>query len=188
MLRVYVLLWVVTLLAGAAVAGFGLGGLVRHWLGLRLDPAATAPPSLVAVGSLAAHNLPVCGWPLLLGAAGAGHSRRRCLVADGLVAAALAVNVSLAGAAFGAYGGRLLAYVPQLPLEWLALAAGAGGWLSAGTRNDGRVRALAAVVTAAAVLGSAVVEIYAVPHGYGARRALAASAGGVKREPAATYR
>lgn len=188
MLRVYVSLWVVTLLAGAAVASFGLGGLARHWLGLRLDPAVTAPPSLPAVGSLAAHNLPVCGWPLLLGAAGAGRSRRRCLFAHGLVAAALALNVSLTGVAFGAYGTRLLAYVPQVPLEWLALAAGAAGWLSVNAGADRRIQALAAALTTAAVLAAAVVETYAVPHEPGGRRAVGGTVGVVKPGLASTYR
>lgn len=162
-LDIYVLLWAATVLVAVAVAALG-AALIRHWLGLRLSPAATTAPSLLAVAGLAAHNLPVCGWPLLLTAAGADRGRRRRHFAHGMVVIAVAVNVSLVGAALGAYGTRLLPYVPQLPLEWLALAAGAAGWLCARTRAALRGVRVAVALTAAAVLGAAAIETYAVPH------------------------
>ena len=94
----------------------GLGGLVRHWLGLRLSPGRDG--AAVVCRRSGAGGAQPAGVRL---AAAAGRRRRRSqppaeTFAHGLVVAALAVNVSLVGVAFGAYGTRLLPYVPQLPL------------------------------------------------------------------------
>ena len=163
--RVYALLWVVTLAAAAATASLGLTDAVRGLLRLSLSGDTTPGPSPRVFAVVALHNLPVCGWPLLLPAAGAYRSRRCKFAATGLVAGAVTANAALVGAALGAYGTRLLPYVPQLPLEWLALAGGAAGWAAQRSASDRRARTLAAGVVVAAVLAAAALESYAVPHG-----------------------
>ncbi len=187
-LLAYLLLWTVTLIAAVATRALGFADPVKALLGLRLSPAATVAPTLPAVAALAAHNLAVCGWPLLLPAASASDGPKRTLAGHALVCASLTVNAALVGAAFGAYGGRLLAYVPQLPVEWLALAAGAAGWFSLPARSDAGTRVRAGALVLAAVLAAAVGETYAVPHS--ARGSSGSSdpfGGGVKTPRRSTY-
>jgi hypothetical protein len=115
--------------------------------------------------SLAVHNLPIAAWPLLLGVVGAHHSHIGRGVADSLLAGCLAVNVLPVGAALGAYGPALLPYIPQLPLEWAALAAGASAWLLQRHRTLTVREGLALLaLTSCMLLPAAVLETYAVPH------------------------
>lgn len=160
----YLVLWAVTLTAAATTRALDLTGPARGVLGARLSPSATPAATLSGVAVLAVHNLPICGWPLLLPAAGASRTRKSRLAAHALVAGSLMANAVLVGAAFGAYGPRLLAYTPQLPVEWLALAAGAAGWLTRRARYDRQTRVMAAVLVLAAVLAAAALETYAIPH------------------------
>lgn len=160
----YVLVWAATLLpAGAvALAGGGAAGVVRGVLGLALRPDA-APAASAAVG-VWLHNLPICGWPLLLTPLGA-HRRRAWRVAGDLLVGGCAVmNALPVGAALGAYGGALLPYVPQLPAEWAGLAAGAGWWLAC-RRQAPRLRdALVwAALIAVLLLAAAAIETWGVP-------------------------
>jgi hypothetical protein len=75
------------------------------------------------------------------------------------------VNILPVGAAFGAYGVSLLAYVPQLPLEWTALALGAGSWLVQRQRPLSIPEGLACgLMIAVLLVGAAVLETVAVPH------------------------
>jgi len=160
----YLVLWAVTLTAAAMTRALDLTGPVRGLLGARLSSSATPAPTLSEVAAFALHNLPVCGWPLLLPAAGATRSVRGTLIADALLAASITANVMLVGAALGAYGPRLLAYTPQLPVEWLALAAGAAGWFTYRTRRHRRTLLKAASLVLAAVLAAGALETYAIPH------------------------
>lgn len=159
-------LWLATLLVAVLVsaAGGAPSSAIRGFLGLRLSAGATPAPTLGRMLALAAHNLPVVAWPLLLAPAGADRSRRGEALAEVLVLVSLAVNALLVGCALGAYGVRLLAFVPQLPLEWAALAAGASVWLDRGrgSRRLGALRLLC--VLAVLVLGAAALETFAVPH------------------------
>jgi hypothetical protein len=148
-----------------AIAGRSLSLPVHDLLDLRLSAASNPPPDLGRVLALTAHNIPVVSWPLLLGAVGAPRSRLGRLLADWLVLACVAANVAPVGAALGAYGAALLPYIPQLPLEWGALAVGAGLWL------QNRRRALSFrecigrfAVVVCLLLCAAVMETAAVPH------------------------
>jgi hypothetical protein len=161
---VYLSLWAVTLTAAGVTVACDLGGPVRGALGLRVSPTGTPAPTWSAVAELALHNLPICAWPLVLPAAGACRTRGARLAAHALVAASLSANAMLIGVAIGAYGSRLLPYVPQLPLEWLALAAGAAGWVAPSAWADRRVRVEVAALIGVALLAAAAVETYAVPH------------------------
>jgi hypothetical protein len=148
-----------------ALAGPPLVLPIRHLLGLRLAAGVNPPPHIEHALTLAAHNVPICAWPLLLGVAGAHRHRLATRFADGLVLACMVANTLPVGAALGAYGTRLLPYLPQLPLEWAALALGAGGWLIQRRRalaiGEG-LRCLALI--ACVLLCAALLETAAVPH------------------------
>jgi hypothetical protein len=159
--------WLSTLACAAcvALAGGSTQAWLRRLLGARLDPALNAPPALGHVLALAAHNLPITAWPILLGVVGVHRSAGWRLASDVLVGAALIANTAPVGAALAVYGSPLLAYLPQLPIEWAAVALGTSAWLIQRRRPLvlGEGIALFAL-TAAVVLCAAVVETVAVPH------------------------
>jgi len=163
----YTAIWAVTLMADAtvALAAGGLARLVRAAIGLTLTPAHNAPAQLDAVAVMAAHNAPIAAWPLLLGLAGLQRARFARGAADCLVLASMLANSVPVGAALGAYGTRLLAYVPQLPIEWAGLALGYGGWLVQRRREmSSRERALWLSLVLLAMFLAAIIESSAVPH------------------------
>jgi hypothetical protein len=159
--------WATTLASTAVVALVGrpLATPVRHLLGLTLSAERNPPPELGHVLALAAHNIPIASWPLLLSLLGAHHYRLSMRIADGLLLACILANTLLVGAALGAYGIAVLPYVPQLPLEWSGLALGASGWL-AGRRTAVTARESFSVFVLIAwvLLCAATVETVAVPH------------------------
>lgn len=164
-LRAYVGVWTLTfvLAAGAAVGTVGVRASVRHVLGLTLEPDPA--PQLGHVLDLAAHNIPIVSWPLLLGVFDLHRSRLGRGFADSMVAAYVVANVLPVGAALGAYGSVLVPYVPQLPLEWGGLALGACGWLAQRREALSLREALGLFALIVGVLVcAAVVETVAVPH------------------------
>lgn len=165
--RVYTALWLETL-GFAAIVALGGGALVdptRHLLALRLSARTNPAPSLGHVLELSAHNLPVAAWPLLLGAAGARGHRFARRLADTALLACITLNTLPVGAALGAYGTALLPYIPQLPLEWAALAAGAACWLAHRQEPHTAGKGLACLALIALLLVcAAVLETTAVPH------------------------
>jgi hypothetical protein len=166
-LYAYAGVWATTLTTAAVVGlvGHPLAAPARRLLGLTLSAQRNPPPQLGHVLALAAHNLPIASWPLLLGVLGAHHHRAARHVADGVLLACIIANTAPVGAALGVYGTALLPFVPQLPLEWGALALGASGWLgqrrAALTVQQGL--AIFALI-ASALLCAAIVETVAVPH------------------------
>jgi hypothetical protein len=166
-LEVYAAVWLATLAPAALVAivGHPLVLTVRRWLGLVLSARENAPPTVEHVLMLAAHNIPIASWPLLLGVLGAHRSRPGRWFADGVGIVSMIANTLPVGAAFGAYGTALLAYVPQLPLEWAALALGVSGWLIQRRRALTVSAGLGVfALVAVALVGAAVLETFAVPH------------------------
>lgn len=164
----YVGAWALTGLAATLVHAGGrpAAAIVREALGLNLVHRIVAVHPLASITALAAHNLPIAAWPLLLGVAGADRSRTGRSVGDALVLASSAANTLPVGAALGAYGAALLAYVPQLPVEWAALTLGAAAWITERRRPLSRVerlRWLAAI--SVSVLAAAALETMAVPSG-----------------------
>jgi hypothetical protein len=102
---------------------------------------------------------------LLLGVVGAHRHRLSRRVADSAVLACIIVNTVPVGAALGGYGGALLPYIPQLPIEWAGLALGASAWLLQRDRSLAVPEGLAIfVLTAGVLLCAALVETVAVPH------------------------
>jgi hypothetical protein len=160
-------IWAPTLTPAAVVeiAGRPLTVPVERWLGLTLNAQHTPAPQLAHALALACHNIPIASWPLLLGALGAHQHRASRYLADGMLAMSTMANTLPVGAAIGAYGTALLPYLPQLPLEWGALALGTSGWLmqrrqplavSETVRMFGLIAAL--------LICAAVAETFAVPH------------------------
>jgi hypothetical protein len=165
--RAYAAVWTATLSSTGlvAISGAGLKSCVRQLLGLHLNPASNPPPDIEHVLALAAHNVPIASWPLLLGVVGAHKHRLGRRLADTVLLAWIIVNTMPVGAALGAYGLTPLPYLPQLPLEWAGLALGLGAWsVQRGhplTIQDGL--ALLGLIVLVLVTAAAV-EVIAVPH------------------------
>lgn len=166
-LTAYTATWTLTLSAGALVAidRARLGRPVRRLLDLSLSPEHNPPPNIAHVLVLLVHNLPLAAWPLLLGVVGAHSNRLTRSIADVTVVGWLAANVLPVGAALGAYGSRLLIYLPQVPFEWAALALGAGAWIE---QRHGKLATREGVVIlgliGGALLCAATLETVTVPH------------------------
>ncbi len=163
----YAGVWAATLAPTALVVLVGrpLALPTRRLLGLALSAQRNPAPHVGHVFVLAAHNIPIASWPLLLGVLGAHRHRLAMHVADGVLLACIIANTLPVGAALGAYGTAVLPFLPQLPLEWGGLALGASGWLVQ------RRRALTVsegiglfALTVAVLLCAAVLETVAVPH------------------------
>jgi hypothetical protein len=167
-LYAYAAVWTVTLTAAAAVAlaGRPLVRPVRRVLGLTLDAQQrNPPPQLGHVLELAAHNIPVACWPLLLGVLGVHRDRLATHVADGLLLACMITNTLPVGAAIGAYGTPVLPYLPQLPLEWGGLALGASGWLVQRHRPLSLAGGVSVFALSSVLLFcAALIETVATPH------------------------
>jgi hypothetical protein len=165
-LYAYAGVWSITLTTTAVVGVVGrpLAVPVRRVLGLTLSGQHNPPPQLGHILALAAHNIPIASWPLLLGVLEAHRHRLGKSVADGLVLVCIVANALPVGAAFGAYGAELVPFVPQLPLEWGGLALGASAWLIQRRKPlPGLQRVLLLSLIALLMLCSAVIETYAVP-------------------------
>jgi len=166
-LLAYAGIWIATLGSAALVAltGRRVTHPVRQLLSLSLTPTGDPPPHLAHVLALAAHNVPIAAWPLLLGVIGADRHRLTGYLANTMLAGCLLANTLPVGAALGAYGAPLLPYIPQLPLEWAGLALGASVWLVQRRRpltlREGLVW-LGLIV--GVLLAAAVLECVAVPH------------------------
>jgi hypothetical protein len=166
-LAAYGATWVLTLIPAAllTIDVARVDGPVRHALGASLNPQQNPPPNIGHILMLVAHNLPLAAWPLLLGVVGAHRRRLAQQIADTLLAAWLTANVLPVGAALGAYGPRLLEFIPQIPCEWAALALGASAWLM--QRREPltiRERLTLFAMIGSLLLCAAVLETVAVPH------------------------
>ena len=166
-LYAYTAVWTATLAAAVlvALAGQPLVLPTRHLLALALTAHRNPPPRIEHVLALAAHNIPIAAWPLLLGLTGAHRHRLATHVADGVLLACIILNTLQVGAALGAYGAALLPYLPQLPVEWAGLALGASAWLVQRRRALTVPEGLGLLALIASVLlCAAVLETVAVPH------------------------
>jgi hypothetical protein len=161
----YVAVWALTLLAATAFTLIpGAPELARDLLGAKLTPAPRGP-GVADILQIAFHNVRVCGWPLLLGVLGAQHHRWSRWTAHAAVNANLTVNTALVGAAVGGYGHRILPFLPHLPVEWAALAVGAGCWWTIAAGHLARRQAIWLLVfLVAAALLAATLELTATPH------------------------
>jgi hypothetical protein len=94
-----------------------------------------------------------------------GPNRRARLTGDVLVAGILGGNALRVGLALGRWQDDLLAYLPQLPLEYLAAAVAASAWIL-GRRGGMKHHALRtqAPLTALLLSGAAAAEVLLTPH------------------------
>jgi hypothetical protein len=158
-LGVWALTAAVALITAALPAA---GQLARDALRLALAPASA--PSATRMLSVALTNAFAAGWPLLLALLD-GPQRAIRVVHRALIAGWLAVNVIPVGAAIGAYGTRILPYLPHLPLEWTAIALALAGYLHArGRQAPGRALLAPALALAVLLIAAAALETYATPH------------------------
>jgi hypothetical protein len=166
-LYAYATVWIVTLVSAAVVviAGPPLIVPVRHVLGLTLSAHRNPHPNIGRILASVAHNTPIVGWPLLLGIMGAHRHPTARYGADGVLLACVLLNTLQVGAALGAYGTALLAYIPNVPFEWAGLALGASAWLLQRRRalTVGQGFALLALIVGV-LLCAATLETVGVPH------------------------
>lgn len=150
-------LWVTTLLG--AVIGTAVPALAP---GARPHP--TLHGSLNELVSITATNGRVLSAPFLLALFHFPDHRRTRQLGDVFVAGVLEGNALRVGLALGRWQARLLPYVPQLPLEWLAAAVAAAAWLTlrTGAQRQTALAYLAAVLVL--VAAAAAVETLATPH------------------------
>jgi hypothetical protein len=135
-------------------------------------PHAALAPSFGAWGSIVIQNARVLALPFGLVAFGIHHGRFSRHLGDGAVVGVLGVNAVKVGLALGRWQGRLLPYLPHLPLEWAAAGVAAGAWLYARTHDDQRRRAgvlIQVAITFAALAAAAAAEVLLTPHRIGAR-------------------
>lgn len=153
----YAVVWLLTAagcLAGLLVPGLAAGG----------GPHPTLHGSVSDVLSILAANLRLFSIPFALVVLGFQRSRRARAFGDVLVGAVVTLNAFRVGLALGRYGTELFPYIPQLPIEWLALALSTSAWIAA--RHDAqlqtlRTRALQTLLVAAA---AAAIEALLTPH------------------------
>jgi hypothetical protein len=156
-------------LVAAGLCALTVLGAVAGALAPELAPTKGPHPALVPTLGTAASilftNARVLAAPYLLCAFRFGAHRRARLVGDAIVAGLLTVNALRIGVALGRWQGRLLPYIPQLPLEYLAAAVAASAWIAARHRPaSGPTLAISAVVTVLILAGGAALETFATPH------------------------
>jgi hypothetical protein len=129
-------------------------------------PHPTLEPTFPAAAGILATNLRVLAAPYLLAAFRWPNSSRARTLGDVIIAAVVLENTITVGLAVGHYGAQLIPYLPQLPLEWAALAASVAAWITA--RADPRARALVAYAAATLTLAIAAAscEVLLTPHAH----------------------
>jgi hypothetical protein len=154
--------------AGAVIALTAAGAAAAA-----IDPglAATTAPHPTLTGSLddalgiLQNNVRVLAVPYLLWLVGFPHSRVGRHAGDLLMVALLAGSGLPVGVELGRWRARLLPYVPQLPVEWAALAVAITAWLliRTGAAEYRHIWVLAGVTAALLVLAAGL-ETWATPH------------------------
>jgi hypothetical protein len=153
----YAGLWIITLV-GAAI-----GTAVPA-----LTPAGRPHPaldgSLSDFTSIAAVNARILAAPFLMAICRFPAQRCTRRLGDLVIGGVLGANALRVGLALGRWHDRLLPYLPQLPLEWLAAALTAVSWLAlrSGVRPRTALAYLGAVL--GLVIAAAAVETIATPH------------------------
>ena len=151
----------------AVIALTALGALLEV-----IDPAAASNtrPHPTLTGSLGdaleifANNLRVLAAPFICVALGFPDSRTGRHVGDLLVLAITALSAIPVGIELLRWNTVLLAYVPQLPVEWAAFSTAVTAWLAARRGVDRRTVAELAAVTTGLLLLAACLETWCVPH------------------------
>jgi len=148
-------------LTGAAV----LAGAVDPSLAGGGHPHPTLTGTVGEAASILLNNLRALAAPFLLIIARFPAARLTRAIGDVAIAAILTVNCVTVGIQLGRWQGRLLPYLPHLPLEFSALACSTCAWLIA--RDDTKRRrelTVLALATIALLIGAACLETWATPH------------------------
>jgi hypothetical protein len=154
-------LWSITAMAT-------LAGAVDPGLALAPAPHPSLNPTFGAWASIFTQNTRILSIPVLLSALGAQSYRAGRCLGDLAVLAVLALNGALVGIELGHWGLRLIPYLPQLPLEWLAVAIATSSWMTTRTPRDSgsdrRALLTAAALSAGLLAVAAAVEVLLTPH------------------------
>lgn len=156
-------------LSAAAVIGFttlGIGlALVDPTLAGATRPHPTLTGSLRDAVAILQNNALALAPPFLLVVLGLPQSRLGRRAGDIILTALTAASTIPVGLELGRWQGRLLPYIPQLPLEWAALAVALGAWLSARANQASRRRIVVLAAGATVLLvGAAAIETWSTPH------------------------
>jgi hypothetical protein len=150
-------LWLLTALGGLAghiAPGLAPGG----------GPHPTLRGNVTDMLSILGTNLRLLAVPFALALLGFQRSRRAQGFGDLLVGAVVTVNALRVGLALGRYGTELIPYIPQLPIEWLALALSTSAWMSARRGAQPRELRTTALLAVLAAVTSASIEVLLTPH------------------------
>ena len=170
-LRPYLLAYLATLagllLLAAAVGAVGPVRDLAHTLvpfDWRIAPHDPNAHDVATALSLWFHNARVALAPLAAAAAVQTHRGRLHRAGDLLLGVVFAANVIPLAVELGTWGSRLLPYIPNAPVELLALVAGPVSWWLV-TRGRLPVRSLwlTAAIVVALLLLAACLETWAVP-------------------------
>lgn len=149
--------------------------------------ASSTPPHPTLTGTLGEaesillNNLRAIAVPFGLILVGFPARRGGRIIGTIVVWAWVAVNCVPVGIALERWQGRLLAYLPHLPLEWAALACSTCAWLIARDTTGNRRNLIAlALATLALLTVAACLETWATPHRR-ARVAVTASTASARR-------
>jgi len=155
--RALTAVWLLTALGGVA-------GLLAPEVAPGGGPRPTLHGSVGDMISILAINLRLLSVPFALALLGFQRSGPGRAFGDLLVGAVVTLNTLRVGLAFGGYGTRLIPYIPQLPIEWLALALSASAWIAA--RHGAQPRPLRnrALQTFLAAAAAAAIEALLTPH------------------------
>lgn len=154
----------------AAVWLLNVAGVAAGRIAPELAPGGGPQPTLHGsvgdVMAILATNLRLLSVPFVLALLGFHRSGPARAFGDLLVGAMVAVNCLRVGLAVGCYGTRLIPYIPQLPIEWLALALSASAWIAARHGARSRLRSLCTLApqTFLAAAAAAAVEALLTPH------------------------
>jgi hypothetical protein len=155
--------------AATVVLGLTAVGVIAATIAPSL--AGTTRPHPTLTGGLPdalpilANNSRVLAAPFLLSLLRFADTRAGRLVGDAIIAALAAFSAITVGIALGRWRGRLIPYLPHLPLEWAALITATAAWLliRAGRVHGRQLLALGSV-TAMLLCAAAAVETWATPH------------------------
>jgi hypothetical protein len=142
----------------------GLIGLLEPGLAPGGGPRPTLHGSVSDVLSILATNLRLLSVPFGLVLLGFQRNRHGRQFGDLLVGTVVTLNAIRVGLALGRYGNELIPYIPQLPVEWLALALSASAWITARQGAQPRALRTAALLTFLAAATAAVIEALLTPH------------------------
>jgi hypothetical protein len=166
-------LWCTATLWAITIAATALGAL-DPGLALHAAPHPMLRPTLEAGLSIFANNARSLAVPLLLVTVGLQQHPLGRRVGDLAVVIILALNGTLVGIELGRWQTQLLPYLPQLPIEWLAVGTATAAWTTSrrttGTQTERTVLTRAALATAVLLAVAAAVEVLLTPHAATAHR------------------